>query len=327
MLLPGLLVLLASLLVAGLVFEQRSERRSDRGFPPPGRLVDVGGHALHLLCQGAGDGPTILIEQGAGSPSVFWWPVQREVARFARVCTYDRPGYLWTPALGEGRGIAARVADLRALLEKSAASRPVVLVAHSYGGLLVSQLARRHLELVAGIVFVDVPEERVLYGGRYLMQSRSMLRIVSLMAFAARFGLLRLVNPLLAGLPAQFTSDDLAALKALAARPEFLQAMIDDFESMRTASAEEREPAAPGSFGAIPISVVSHGIPFPAPYDALNEGWDEGQARLAALSSNGEVVVAAKSSHMIQFDEPGLVVDAIRRVHAAARDGTRLVQH
>jgi hypothetical protein len=93
---------------------------------------------------------------------------------------------------------------------------------------------------------------------------------------------------------------------------------------MQRASAEEKRSSAPGSLGAIPISVVSHGVPYPAPFDALEEGWSEGQARLAALSSNSEIVLAERSSHMIPFEQPDVVIAAIKRVHAAARDGTRL---
>ena len=103
--------------------------------------------------------------------------------------------------------------------------------------------------------------------------------------------------------------------------------MVDDFGSLDRASAEEKTSPLAGSLGAIPVSVISHGVPFPAPYDAMNEGWNEGQARLAALSSNSEIVIAEKSSHMIQFDQPDVVVDAIARVHAAARDGGRLAAH
>ena len=317
--------LLVGALVVGFVFEQISEWRDYRRFPAPGRLVDVGGHKVHLLCQGEGAGPTIVIEQGAGSPSIFWWPVQRELAKSVRVCTYDRPGYLWSPSLGKGRSITARVDALRDLLVGSGLPGPFVLVAHSYGGLLVGQLARRHPELIAGAVFVDTPDEGVIYGGRYLEQSNSMLTVVRLMSFAARGGILRLFNPMVAGLPAQFSVADVAALRAFVARPDFLAAMVDDFGSLNRASAEERTSPAPGSLGAIPISVISHGVAFPPPYDALNDGWDEGQARLAALSSNSELLTAEKSSHMIQFEQPDVVIDAIARVHAAARDGTRLV--
>lgn len=120
----GLLLLVAAILVLGVVFEQISERRDSRRFPPPGRFVDVGGHALHFFCQGAGEGPTIVIEQGAGSPSVFWWPVQRALAASMRVCTYDRPGYLWSASLGKGRSITDRVTDLRELLVNSGSPGP-----------------------------------------------------------------------------------------------------------------------------------------------------------------------------------------------------------
>jgi len=321
----GSLLLLVATLLLGIVFEQIQEWRDFRRFPPPGRIVDVDGRAMHLFCQGEGDGPTIVIEQGAGSPSIFWWPVQRALAKAARVCTYDRCGYLWSAALGKGRSITARVEDLRALLMNSGLPGPFVLVAHSYGGLLLGQLARRYPELIAGVVFVDVPDERVIYGGRYLEQSKRMLSIIGIMAFAARFGLLRVFNPMLAGLPAEFTASDIATLKSLAARPGFLAAMVDDFGSMGRATAEERQSPAPGSLRGAPISVVSHGVPFPAPYDALNEGWEEGQARLAALSTNSELVIAEKSSHMIPFEQPDVVIGAIARVHAAARDGARLV--
>jgi predicted component of type VI protein secretion system len=57
----------------------------------------------------------------------------------------------------------------------------------------------------------------------------------------------------------------------------------------------------------------------------MEEGWAESQERLAQLSTNSEIVVAEKSSHLIYVDEPQLVVAAVRRVHAAARDGVRLV--
>ena len=43
-------------------------------------------------------GPTVVIEQGAGEPARFWWPVQEEIAKFARVCTYDRAGVGWSEA-------------------------------------------------------------------------------------------------------------------------------------------------------------------------------------------------------------------------------------
>jgi hypothetical protein len=60
------------------------------------------------------------------------------------------------------------------------------------------------------------------------------------------------------------------------------------------------------------------------PFFILEKGWGEGQTRLAALSTNSLLIPANNSNHMIQIDEPELVVDAIRRVHAAARNKAQL---
>ena len=61
----------------------------------PGRLVDAGGHKLHVNCSGKG-GATVIIETGLGDFSFDWALVQQRVSTFARVCTYDRGGYAWS---------------------------------------------------------------------------------------------------------------------------------------------------------------------------------------------------------------------------------------
>src|SRR5215475_5159079 len=66
-------------------------------FPPPGKLVDIGGWRLHLNCTGEARAsqPTVILEPGLGDFSVEWSLVQPGVAKFARVCSYDRAGDGW----------------------------------------------------------------------------------------------------------------------------------------------------------------------------------------------------------------------------------------
>ncbi len=64
-------------------------------YPPPGKLIDVGGHRVHLYCIGDGS-PTVMIV-GAGF-SFDWGLVQPEAAKFTRVCTYDPSGWAWSEA-------------------------------------------------------------------------------------------------------------------------------------------------------------------------------------------------------------------------------------
>src|SRR5687768_14490876 len=66
--------------------------------PPPGRLIDLGGWRVHLHCTGEvrPSQPTVTLEAGSGDFSVDWSLVQPDVARFARVCSYDRAGAGWS---------------------------------------------------------------------------------------------------------------------------------------------------------------------------------------------------------------------------------------
>src|SRR5262249_33034074 len=50
------------------------DTNSPKTYPPPGKLVDVGGWRLHLNCTGKNTGktPTVVLESGSGDFSVKW---------------------------------------------------------------------------------------------------------------------------------------------------------------------------------------------------------------------------------------------------------------
>src|SRR5215469_16838232 len=64
-------------------------------YPPPGKIYKVNGYAMHLYCTGVG-APTVIVEAGLGNDFIEWQKVQPEVAKFTRVCTYDRAGLGWS---------------------------------------------------------------------------------------------------------------------------------------------------------------------------------------------------------------------------------------
>ena len=63
--------------------------------PPAGRMIDIGGRKLHLLCSGKGS-PTVVLVAGGGAYSIDWALVQPRVAETTRVCSYDRAGLAGT---------------------------------------------------------------------------------------------------------------------------------------------------------------------------------------------------------------------------------------
>ena len=156
-----LLVLLALLLSVGSSASAASLHwQSSTGaapYPPPGRLVDIGGWRLHLNCTGepmAGR-PTVVLEAGAGDFSVEWSLVQPGVDRFAHVCSYDRGGDGWSDLGPHPRTFRQIVYELHTLLERAGERGPYILVGHSYGGWLVRLYQSTYPGEVAGMVLVD----------------------------------------------------------------------------------------------------------------------------------------------------------------------------
>src|SRR5690349_5687909 len=108
--------------------------------PAPGKLVDLGGYRVHLNCSGSGP-KTVVVESGFDEVSSDWKLVQDRVAKFARVCTYDRAGYGWSDPGPMPRTLAQTNLDLRRLLQKAGERGPFVLVGHSFGGVVARQFA------------------------------------------------------------------------------------------------------------------------------------------------------------------------------------------
>lgn len=316
-------------LAAAWLARRLAEEREARNAPPPGDWVQVDGRRLHARRTGPSDstGPSIVIEAGGGSSSVMWWPLQDRLAHRATVVTYDRAGLGWSPTAPLPRTIEQRADELRAMLRAAAVPAPYVLVGLSYGGPLIRVFAARHRELVAGMVFVDASHEAVFAspGARkYLKRCAAALKIIGVLS---AIGLPRLLR--LRGIPESPTSLRFSAAQRHLLESRFppahcFRAGADEFASMLRIADVMRGLDAPGSLGAVPISVISHGRPFPGPFAVLEEGHIRGQQALAALSSNSELVVAANSSHAIPLEEPEVVLDAVVRVWDAARTRSRV---
>jgi pimeloyl-ACP methyl ester carboxylesterase len=130
------------------------EAAEARAYPPPGQLVDVGGHRLHLSCTGTGS-PTVVLEPGAGMKSSDLRWVTPAVARDTRVCAYDRAGRGWSEPADTPQDATQIATDLHTLLERGHVPGPYVLAGHSFGGLYTLTFAARYPDEVAGMVLVD----------------------------------------------------------------------------------------------------------------------------------------------------------------------------
>src|SRR5713226_4451988 len=90
-----LLVAVAVLFVAGVVYEQIGRSRDRKRFPQIGQSVDIGGRTINLYCMGEGS-PAVILEMSPHTAGYGWNRVQSGIAQFTRACWYDRAGYGWS---------------------------------------------------------------------------------------------------------------------------------------------------------------------------------------------------------------------------------------
>jgi pimeloyl-ACP methyl ester carboxylesterase len=134
-------------------------------------LVRIGsGRLLYLNCQGSGS-PTVFIIPGKGSYAEVWSVVVPAIAKTTRACAYDRPntrqdGSDRSTPVPQPHSVQQDVDDVVKLIGAARLSTPMVVVAHSYGGLIADLLARTHPTLVSGLVFVDPTSEYLPRLGR-----------------------------------------------------------------------------------------------------------------------------------------------------------------
>jgi pimeloyl-ACP methyl ester carboxylesterase len=303
-------------------------------------LVDVGGFKLHLNCSGNG-APAVVLDSALGGSSLSWTLVQPEVARFTRVCSYDRAGFGWSDAGPIPRTARRLAGELRTLLDRAAVPPPYVLVGHSFGGLVMRIFAATYRADTAALVLVDpahpedwvkpAPKEQVRIdrGARLCRQGAKAARLglarvaaslVSVGALGAARGLARAVSR--GGLSREdegilapiwkLPPEARRLLKRLWTQPKFFDALGSQIESICVSAAETLE-AGGGSYGDLPLVTIS--ATDPGEYRLRQ------QEALARLSTRGRHIAASNSGHWIPLDEPDVVVAAIREVVGAVRSG------
>jgi pimeloyl-ACP methyl ester carboxylesterase len=324
--LAGVGGLVLVLLVAGVVFQIVITKIDERRYPAPGEMVDVGGYSLHLHCTGeAGGEPTVVMDSGLGGTVLDWQLVQPEVARSMRVCTYDRAGMGWSDAGAQPRMSHQIVKELHTLLGNAGVEGPYVLVGHSFGGTNMQVYASRYPDEVAGMVLVDsaLEDEKAVALTQSLQPSPVLLKIY------ATIGLTRLPYTLggeTPGLTSPELEDEQAAITS---HRKHIFALADETSSLEESFKENRADAM--SLGDKPLMVLTAGSVqtegtglSQEQTDHLDELHSESQVALTRHSENSKQIIAEDSGHYIQVEQPDLVMDAIRQVVEAARNGSRL---
>lgn len=297
-------------------------------YPPPGRLIDVGGYKLHLSCTGEGS-PTVILDAMGPGWSVYWNKVQPEIAKVTRVCSYDRAGFGWSDA-GPPPRIGRRMAgELHQLLTNGGISGPYVLVGHSLGGFLARLYRQAHPDDVVGMVLVDAGHEREFDQMEFLKFVAPGKTVFPIVRTMTALGLTRLLMSLDLA-PSFFATQEAgvsAEMRPLL-RAGWLQSRYFKTMAYEGAALEGTagQTGVAGSLGDLPLIVLTATGPtwWPDMPSNVNPArfrkmWLQFQTDLTKLSTNSRQVFADRSSHFINFDQPDVIIDAISQMVKATR--------
>lgn len=259
--------------------------RGDASFD---KLVNIGGgRRLQINCSGKNfeGSPTVLLESGAGNDSSVWNRVQPEVAKFTRVCSYDRAGLGSSDPVPAPRTIVALTEDLHSLLEK--VTGPYILVGHSLGGILSRLYASYYPAEVVGMVLVDSAHEDEPDRALALIPSETLKEILK-----------------------QAKPGDLVVQTAERIDNGSVRALMNALNwhsDIPLIVLTQGRPYGPDMVAVPSIAPKAYQL-----HLAL-------QRDLVRRSSRGRQVIAKKSGHAIHQDQPELVIDAIRQVSKEVR--------
>jgi pimeloyl-ACP methyl ester carboxylesterase len=302
------IIILIGLPLMGIIYEVLSSAKDRQKYPPPGKLLDVGGHRLHINCMGPeNDGPAVIFEAGSGGSSTGWGLVQSEVAKFAQTCAYDRAGCGWSEPGPKPRTVHKIAEELHTLLENAEIVAPYILVGHAFGGINAQVFASMYPDDVAGIVLVEASHPSRFEGQAPDMKRElSRIRRVAVMQY---IGLTRLLANKLFHEAKRLPEEQ---------RPLYVAHSLHNSKNV----VSELRPVLdngvdiPETLGDMPLAVVSKGLVemFDGEITPRSKNWADLQSDLASRSSDSVHITAETGGHYVHIDEPQVVIGAIKQI-------------
>lgn len=260
-------------------WKDQNQVQADAGGKIIQTKIDIGGYALFVNAAGEG-GPTVVFEAGGANTSSIWERVQPEIAKMTRTFSYDRAGLGKSDKRNLPSTCLIQARELHALLRKTDVKAPYILVANSYGAFIAKLFANIYPNEVSGIVFVDGTHEKLI---EFLTKN--------------------------------FSPEQLADFKKMsAANPD------GNYDEMVISAEQVKEAGKKDELRKKPLIVLTADTRISAeqfantPMSIAFSQWLDWQQDLVALSEKGRQYIILGSGHLIHYDKPQSVINAIKKM-------------
>jgi pimeloyl-ACP methyl ester carboxylesterase len=246
---------------------------------PGGQFAQVGGNRLAWDCRGEGSKTVLLIAGMALDAHTTYKNTFRNFsAPGYQVCLYDRAGVGKSTPQTRARPLRALADELDGLV-KERHWKDVVLVAHSFGGMVARAYAQAHPEAVKGIVFVDSAHESWYPAMKGAMTPDGW----------------RIMDMIISWERDKNSHEDFAeAVQTLAAAPGKLNMPVTVLSR------------------GLPYTTIRQARMSYDDVDAYNTTWDAAQFELAKISDDARHVRMRYAAHLFDEQDPWLVIDEIK---------------
>lgn len=309
---------------------------TDPVYAKPDQLVDVGGgRRLNIHCRGKGS-PAVIFDSGSNDSAIAWALVQPAISKTNATCSYDRAGLGFSDAATRPGTAANDVDDLHKALQIEHIKPPYILVGHSAGGMAVRVFADRYRDEVVGMVIVDGSHEDQYSRFKAIATPAALATwddyrkdTTCMDAVRAGNGEISKTSPAYkkcVGEPdARFSQAINDAMLAYTAKWKYQAAVASEARNFYGASADQTH-ATRKDFGDMPIIVLTH-APYP-PFKGITQQlqdertvtWEQMHNEVAAMSTHGVNEIVPRAGHLINYDRPEIVIDAIRQALAIAAE-------
>ena len=291
-------------------------------------FIEINNKNMEVLQIGK-DGIPILILTGMACSFEEWIEITQILSRNDRVIMYHRPGLGASEIGAEKRTTAQSCEEIICLLESLNVTEPILLIAHSYGGLIAQHFAKLHPRKVRALVLVDSTSEDLEKLDELHLPilnnnatDEDWINACKNYAEMTEKDLETVLQTTLTEAQKRLPHHIQQSLIEFQHKPNLYKAMKSEVENWKEDARIVKEL---GHLNRLPLRIIGRdksamiklGIMDGLPEEELTileEVWEKLIKDQVLLSSDNKLIFAENAGHAVYLDRPELIIETVKEV-------------